>query len=278
MPSYGKFSRYTLVLNQDPVAVVSVELKLKKATVIIIPGELQVESAHGYGQLSASKVFAAGQLDRRGGSVLQDTMADLLGLNIDAVVTPKQPIILGEKPSRTAFLNQNFLQSSGSNLLAVALFNWDWVSLRSDKIETLNFGSSDISSELILADGSTAQVVGKETLDRILGNSLFSSKIVSEDLRVGIINSTSINGLGSRAARFLANQGVNVVNVETRDSSLAGCEIQFSDKKTERAQTFLIASDYFGCKGILNAELDSRFDLLIIVGDLFAQRYVSNVD
>lgn len=283
--SFNKFSKYTIAINQDSPIVVSLDLKLKKANVFVFPSVLQVFSAHGYGSLPIGGVFLAGQWDLRGKQVFADTLADLLGVSIDAVFDmPGGNLNLS---TSTPFLNKVFFtppklifktiyqipkkSDYENNLLDVWKMSSFWFGLRSDKITTINL--EKYTGDLVLGNGTQVRTFDKDKFDSTFANILAQPDLVDEDLRVGVVNATSVDGLASRAVRFLTNQGINVVSVDSISTGQAMCEVSFSDEKVRRSQTAKLIQQYFSCSLSYNRDLNNRFDLLLVLGSDFAGRF-----
>lgn|GEM_PF-2584276 len=269
--SFGKLDRFNILLFQDPVTVLSLDIKRKSATAIFFPGDVQVTSAHGYGRLPVGSLYKAGDWDSQGSLVAKDTISDLLGMPIDLVLLETKPLIsptnLG---TRWAFLDYKKLtKDSIFDWLNIA---WAWMQIRSDKISVVDLNK--YSSEIILADGNKAKTFDQENFDLKIGDKLAQSSVVSESFRTAVINSTDVNGLGAQASRFLINQGVNLVSTDSQKSLLSACEAQYSNPAVQTSKTAWLVVEYFHCRLVKNTDLDNRFDLVVILGDDFAKRFI----
>lgn len=272
---FERFDRYTFVINQEPLAVVSLFPSENRALVILVPTDLYVNSAHGYGQIKAGSVFAAGELDHRGNLVLKDTLSDLLGLNVSQVFGPVGQIAGDKTMNRWVFFSSPFWkQVKVDNFLEMAKIAKTWSTLRTDKVKVIDLGSTAFSSETILADGSSVQTLDQDNLDNLILDQYIPGVFRQEGLRVGVINSTATNGLGNRGSRILSNAGVDVVAVETQAAKISDCEAQYSDQKTKSTKTLAFVSNYFSCHESLNTALDNRFDIEIILGSRFEQGFL----
>lgn len=239
----GKFDRYNLVVGQDEANLVSVDLLAKSAVIVRLPSDLfMTEVAHGYGQYKIGSVFAAGQMDGRGGQTLTATVQEYLGVPIEGYVIAQSFF-----DPKGYFLSPNFLLNSNSNIsildkLKLALI---WYGVRFDKINTFDLAKYD--STLVLADGSKASVLDKMEVDSVLNGVFAEDKIQTENLRVEVFNSTKTAGLGARAVRLLSNIGMSVINVDSVVDPITTCQIQ-ADKEVLTSVTVARIADIYNCK------------------------------
>lgn len=272
---FERYGRYTFVVRNETLTVVSLFPSEDRAMVLLVPTDLYVGSAHGYGQIKAGSLFNAGELDHRGNLVVKDTLSDLLGLDVSQIISQTGQIINQDKQiNRWVFFSGAFWkQAKLDNFLEMFKIAKTWSTLRSDKVHVFSLGDFAYSSETILADGSTAQTLDQENVDKLISGEFTSGIFRGENLRVGVINSTTTNGLGNRASRVLSNSGVEVVGVETKPIGTVDCEVQYFNPKLKSSKVLSFAAEYFSCHVSLNPQLDNRFDMEIIVGSKFEQKF-----
>lgn len=90
--------------------------------------------------------------------------------------------------------------------------------------KTVEAGS--VHSQKIDASSEDAQK------NKIILSSCLDSGIVSEGLRIEVVNSTGVYGVGNRVAQIISNMGGNVVFVSTADKEMEKSIIYYSDDKT----------------------------------------------
>lgn len=285
---FGKFDRFNLIINQDPLVAISADIKARSAVVLLFPSEVSLQSAHGYGQLPAAAIYKAGEWDKRGRQVLGDTVSDTLGLPVDLVTDPVSPTISKDNyTSRLLFWQKdflkfpkfslaNFLGSKANRSYEFNLYDWIrfalfWSGLRSDRVSFLNLSSSSV--DFLQENGSQIRTLDLENFDMQLKDRMSYDSLLSEGYRVAIINSTPINGLAARASRLLTNVGINVVYTDSQSNGLTGCEVSYGSDAVKTSKTLTLIVEYFDCKAVQNKDLDSRFDLLVVLGNQFAQRF-----
>ena len=203
-------TRYTFI-NQN--SLISINIKDKTKIIINLPEDLYVETAYHYGQLRLKNVYAVGQLDRRGGKVLAGTVSDLLGVPV---------------------LENNF------NYLDQLLIRFHEFNLRVDKIKKIEVQTD----ELVLADGSKALTVDQNKWDFLTADVFNETDLVTENLKIEILNAGTVTGLGNQAARLLTRIGLDVVNVANQDIPIKDCEV----KTAKSSKTADRIAQIFGCK------------------------------
>jgi len=257
----GSFASFTFT-----PPVVSLETKTREAVVVFLPAELLVTAAHGYGNLPLGSVYFVGELDSRGEAVLSDTISDLVGLPVNAVWSPKEGFLDQQSLGRLSFINQEIFQKSSTHKLDWLLLALNWLLVRSDKITVLDPKASGLIESIVLADGSQSLYLDPNRLDKLTSGLFYSQKIRSEVLRVGVLNSTQVDGLGNRVARLLSNFGASVVAVQTTTPQITSCLVTFRDPNIEKSQTVDFIESHLHCQKKLEPELDNRYDLTIILG------------
>ncbi len=219
---FGKFDRFNVVIAGPQVVFVSLSPAQKSATVIRFPPDFYLtEVIHGYGQYKISSVYAAGELDHRGGKTLAGTISEFLGVPVDGFIQSRED---------SSDLKKFFLQpavffspASDLNLLDRLRFVVSLEQIRFDRLKTVDLG--ELATPLVLADGSSAVGLEKSEADNYLLGSFIEGRVQDEGLRVEVVNTTDVMGLGARVSRLLANIGLSVVNVENGVTPVTNCQI-----------------------------------------------------
>jgi hypothetical protein len=265
--NFASAERYNLVVNSPDVRLVSISTG-GRAVVVVVPEDFYVtQVAHGYGQYRVSKIYSVGELDHRGGKVLKDSVAGLLGVPVDSFVQSPRPF----KDLRSFFVDWQFIFSDKSDIGI-----WDRVRLvhaimfmRFDKIETIDL--SNHTNEITLADKTKAEFLSSSEIDYFL-NDLFAERIIEqENLRVSVVNSTDVSGLGSMAGRILENIGLLVISVESRQAPVSQCIIN-SSEKLENSLTVKRIAKIFDCRTDVS-QGNGRSDVEVVIGTDYANIY-----
>lgn len=261
----GDVERINVVIANPAVYLVSVDSVSHAAVVVKFPGDLYMpEVAHGYGQYPIDKVYAAGQLDKRGGQTLQQTVTNYVGVPVSGYVVGNRNFT----DLRSYFLSPDFMLKDQSDLNL-----WERVSLaravasvRFDKVT--KFDLADQAVTLILADGSKAQSLDENVLDNILTGQFNEETLRDENLRVRVVNSTDVAGLGNKAARMLNNIGVSVVAVDSSPIPLSRCHMEAADKLRSSLTVRRITA-IFGCQ-VETSAVSGRSDVDVVIGQDYA--------
>lgn len=266
---FGKFGRFSVVVASPSVKVISLNLADKSATVVSFPDDFYVpEVVPGYGAYKVSSVYRVGELDRRGGQVLSWTISELLGVPIDKYLYRQD--FLG------ADIKKSFLSPAVFFKAATDMTPWDLgrfilalEQTRFDKIKIVDL--AQIAGPLVLADGSVAQGTDKDALDNVLSGLFAEEALRREGLRVEVVNSTKVAGLGARAARILTSTGMAVINVGTTAELLPSCVVAASQKNINSV-TVRRAAAIFSCSTVTKTE-GERADVTVSLGQDYSQRF-----
>lgn len=258
---FDSANRFNVAISSpDKTAFLSIYEGEGRGTVIQFPKDLYILSvAHGYGQYPLDKVYGVGQLDNRGGTVLSDTMAMFLGVPVDGYFRVEN---FSSDDVRGLILSPTFLLGKNTDiniwdriLIAKALFE-----IRFDKIKHIDL--SHKASSLLLADGSKVKVLLPEDLDNILRDDFSEVNLLKEALRVQIVNTTGVAGLGNAFARVISSLGSSVIDVEsTEGESLSNCKIE-AEKKVIKSKTVSRIAKALGCE-VVESKNSGRADVVV---------------
>lgn len=258
---FEKYDRFTVVIDGEKRALLSISTDKKGAVVIVLPNDLYISRlAHGYGAYQVSKIYEVGELDHRGGEVFSSTLSQYLGIPVDGFIHTKR----NPENLKAFFTSPEFFLNDRSNLSLIdrikiiATIN----ELRFDRIEIFNL--QDRAEKIILADGLKARSIDSLDLDHLLGGSFVEKRLEDENLRVLILNSTKTAGLGNRVARLLSNIGMNVVNVDSQDQEVDNCQVRV-EKTLEKSLAVRRILDIFKCQ-LKIGEGSGKSDLELVVG------------
>lgn len=223
---FGQNERFTVAVSGPKIFVLSLLTNGSGATVVYLPASLYISDvAHGYGQYELSKVYQVGELDHRGGEVFSDTLTKFLGVPVDAYVQSNRQFT----DLKSYFVSPDFIFGGGSNLSLLEKIKIvrEMSGLRFDKIDEINFKQS--AGKVTLPDGSSALSIDPKDADKLTAEAFTEERVQSEKLRVGVVNDTSVSGLGNSAGRILANVGMTVVSLDSGQSVRKGCTVYTSD-------------------------------------------------
>lgn len=264
----NNFEKFTIAVTGAKTYLLSVGSNGRDAVEVDLPNDLYIPKlAHGYGQYKISKIYAVGELDHRGGQVVKDTLSDFVGVPVDAYVTSSRD----NRDAKAFFRSLDFIfrDQSDLNLWERITFARNFSSVRFDRIKRIDV--LEVAQKTTLADGSTGLVVLPEQLDSLLSGTLNWDSLVNERVRVDVVNSTEVAGLGNRAARVLSNIGVSVVSVDSSDKSIKSCQV-IANKDVQKSKTVMLIKSVFNCE-IASGHTNNLWDAQIILGSDYADRF-----
>jgi hypothetical protein len=243
------------------------------------------DGTHGYGTYSLAAFWRLGEIDKKDGTVLSESMSEALGIPVDGYIGPKTGEFSKATDALTAakstFSFRNvfgFLGGVFRTNIPFAKFislAWRLNFSRPDRVNTYDFtkNSEAVSVESVLPDSSTVQILDPQRMDAQL-NSVFEDETVRrESVTVAVYNTTNMLSLGERVGRLLTNLGVSVVTVGNDTPEVDACVMQGSDKalKSKSAQVIVAV---LGCKPVVGET--TRADLIIRIGKIYAKRFLPN--
>ncbi len=136
---------------------------------------------------------------------------------------------------------------------------WDWWRLRRFSPKSI-----DLTQTGLLTAGKTSDDVNIYRLSPhwyLQSSDWFASaKIVRQNLIITIINTTTVSGLGSRAARALETIGIKVQTLLSSQDNLKRCRLTYSSQ-VRKLSGFIILKDLFNCDTYINESLDLEIKL-----------------
>jgi len=268
-------SQFNLVINSQPVMVVSFDYPEKNVNLLLIPDGTFVEAIHGYGPYRIESLYKLGKIKDQGGDLLTGSLQEYFGLNLEGYLT-------GDKYQPDKMKIKNFLLNQFFNALRgrgkTNLSRWDllriwWQAkkIREDKIIVVDLAQTSASQEVELPDGSMAMKIEPERLTRIISQFFIDEELKKEDLTVAVLNKTEHLGLANNASKIIDNIGGRVVQVgslhdqtETNES----CEIK-SEKKYKNSYTVNKLKQIFDCHWSEGEENKQRARILLLVGEAY---------
>lgn len=225
--------RINVVINTDPILVLSLEPLTRRAVLVTIPSEMILDVPFGYGQYPSDSVVRLGELDRKkgGGLLLEKSIEKSLGIPVEGYfihnggqlqlgnfnATAKEEIkkdffsYHGILFSFPVFLNR--LGNAETNMSPMDTFRlWNAIrQLRPDQIEIDDLNSGPYLESELLPDGRKVKNLEKDLFDAGMADKFQDEQVRSESVSLGIVNGTDKAGIAADMARVLKNMGANVL-------------------------------------------------------------------
>lgn len=267
------------------IAVVSLDPRENLGTILNIANETYLELPKSLGAWPISSIWRLGQEEQppQGAILLKLAVSQLLGLPIDGVIIFDRPQFnqsatqLLSEWRKNPLLLATFLKESKTDLSLTEVI---WllrkaISIRSDKVITLDLAKSVITESKLLADSSRVLVVDQVKLDLFIREKMADDQIIQEAATIAIFNATNFPGLASHAARMITNLGGNVVSVSNSAQQLADSKVFLKDPSTKQYQHTAARMSQIFAPNCLKAScqvddpkiVNSRAQVLIVLGE-----------
>lgn len=275
--------RTTVVIANDPVVVVSIDSQQRRAAVIVVPADTQIEAVSGYGQYSLESLWKLGAIDKKDGDILAESIQELLGIPVQWYIGPSKENNIWTVSDPQALVSHVFsLQGLVRYISSSYRTNMPFLRMVRLKV-ALNGVAGNQYKRIVLVpdnaitmkeqpDGTTMPTVDLSRLDVLLGNMFENEKIRKDAESVAIYNTTSMSSLGSRVGRMLSKLGVFVVSIGNNPVGLSQCELEGSSEALNR-ETAKMIDAIFHCRKI-SARGMLRADLELRLGMDYAKRFV----
>lgn len=273
----GKGVINTAILADMPY-ILSFNPYQKTLLVLKIPEETYLSVPFNFGKWSLGSVYSLGQSENPqiGALLYKKTLEENFGIPVNSYILDQKGKQSFEK--RLANLRQNPLENinflgqikTDLSFLEYWKLFWSLRGVRFDKVKILDLGDSDLTSWVVLRDGSRVISIDQDDLDNYIQKYFADSKIKDEGLSVGIYNTTDHPGLAEKAARVINNLGGRVVFTTNSKSHL-----NQSILLGEKSYTLDVLAGIFGKKPAnLPRNLDSsRAEINLFLGEDYFMRY-----
>lgn len=283
MPKNQGFEKQGIVLVGDPVRILSWNRKTDAFVVVTIPSDVWVGAIHGYGSYRIDALYKLDVLEKRKGELFVGSLVDALALpitdylditrfDIPKDADAREVLRRAFTPRTVVYALLHKFQTSLSLGTVLQLF-LSVQNIGPTGLTEYDIRKSNLSSQDILADQTTAQKLDTNRFDILLGSTFQEDKIRSERIRVGVVNTTAMPGLAQNISRLLDRIGAWVVFVDSSDTKIAPvCIIRGEkDKKTSAIVGRLEA--LFGCS-FEETDEETQADIIVFLGEQWAKRYL----
>lgn len=258
------------ILSFNPFQKTLLVLKIPDETYLLVP--------FNFGKWNLGSVYSLGQSENPqiGASLYKKTLEENLGIPVNNYIINRKGKQSFEKTltnlRQNPLENINFLRQIRTDLSFLEYWKlfWSLRGVRFDKVKILDLGDSDLTSWVVLRDGSRVISIDQDELDNYIQKYFADSKILNEGLSIGIYNTTNHSGLAEKAARMISNMGGRVVFTANSKSHLTQSVLL-----GEKSYTLNILNEIFIRKSTISSQdLDSsRADINLFLGEDYFMRY-----
>lgn len=235
---------FVLVTGEREVAVFS--LQDNEGLFLDLPGKSKVTATRGFGEYELGKVYALGQLERKGGELLKETVQENFSVPVFGYFYDPGSLDYSSLNSKKFFLR---------------MF---WQSLRG-KIET-DLSKCDLI--LLYLKAGSLKTVEVKTGDFANAEDFLKDKSLrGESCSIEVLNSTDHNGLAQQAAKLPERAGARIIRTADTPEEQKDCLLLVAKDMTDK-YTELWLRLIFGCQ-VKESEEDGRADFTLVVGDSY---------
>lgn len=237
--------RTTFITSIAPMEISSWDTKRHTLTIFSISSDVFMDGVFGVGSLPVASLSRLETMDKTKKGLLAGSVAEAFGT----------PILPNDLPP---------------------LLRLRWAltlrSIRPDAVTRIDLRSLGAYRLVILPDGTSAQTFDTNRFDAMIGATLEVDSIRSEGLRVRVINTTDVAGLGTGAARVFSHAGMVVVMVESETPALKACTVT-AKKSLWDSKSVSFIKTFFHCS-VGSGFDDEQAELTIRLGQEYARRFL----
>lgn len=236
--------RTTMVSSLDPIEISSWDSKRRALTIFTIPPDVFVDGVFGVGSLPAASLSRLESMDKTKKGLLAQSL-------LEALATP------------IAFPNTPLLR------LRFMLIRR---TIRPDQVTRIDLGVLGVYRKVTLPDGTSIDLFDTNKFDSVIGGALEVDSVRREGMRVRVVNTTDVAGLGNRAARLLSHAGMVVVMVESDTPTQKKCALTVK-RSLSSSKSVSFAQNFFNCIVEVGSE-DEQTDFTIRLGQENVDRFL----
>lgn len=282
--------RTNIIFNTTPILIISLNHDNSSAQILAFPTKAEIDVVEGYGKYRAGKIYYLDLQEKKAGKLFSNTFSKGLGIPIDGYVSfsdkisnkdekeiTKDDIIKNKsKLFRPDFFLHSFWQknfSASTNLTTLDFIrSFIFMSgVRPNKIDLINLHSQGAFDKIILPDQTESLLTDYQKIDEIIKESVNEQPILSENLKVEVLNSTDYEGLAEEIARIISHTGAAVLNTGNDSEKVVVCKI-YTAKNFIKTYSVKRFQDFFNCQLSFEPRV-SRTDLTIILGEKIKKDY-----
>lgn len=284
-------SRFTVVINSDPLLLFSVEPNTNQATLLIIPPNTILDVPYGYNTYPAYSVFNLGDLDAKkgGGKLLSKSIENTFGVMVDSFIAARIDTKLSfpSQSDELFKLKKDYFSVYGIPKIFLNFFNADkklvknisfidavrvWVSvrnLRNDRVSIIFLDKSNVLTDEKLPDGSLVKILNKELFDQSIALNFQDREVRLQNLSIEVVNATDKEKIAGQFSRVLQNLGANVVVKSTAPTNgNFNCQVHVTSKELLSSIITKRLEKYFQCITLKTVEKGVS-DIKVVLGKEF---------
>jgi len=279
----GDNPRVTILFVNSPMYIFSWNRVSKQGIVFSIPDDVVIDVAYNRGQYTLSALWKLSLIEKNP-RLLADSLENTLAVSIDYVFwTGVSESDKDNKKEDTTKILSLFSPVSALVTLVTRTWNmdmdayrffvvaWDISHAPLGSITTKPLFVSVNTIQKIRSDGATMYYMDPTVVDNTIAQEFIVPSARSEKLRIQVVNTTDIPGVGSFVARLLNHYGLLVIGTGNESPPIDTCHIAYNSAAANSKTVRFIAS-LLSCQS--NESEDTKTgDIVLRLGEKFAQKY-----
>lgn len=274
--SWDGNSPFNIVVQADEVYLLSYASSNKSLTIFKFPKDLDLDVPYSFGRWPVRSIFDLGQAEKPpiGAKLLKDSIDTTFNILSDGYLvfndssTNLPNLIESERKNILPGIDLLSKTKTDLGLTEFLQIWWAIKEVRTDKINSIDLATTDLTKWLLLPDGSRAIIMDQVKLDMFEEGRFENENIKKEGLSIGILNATDFPGLAEQAAKILTNLGGRVVFTSNAPDKIGKSTIL---AKKSYSTDYFSKMLHLDCRSSCSAEdssLDtSRADITITLGE-----------
>lgn len=237
--------RVNLVLADSQGGVGVLSFDNEKAFFLSLPSQEKIVLTRGFGEYEIGKVFPLGELNQKGGVLLQESLQEFYAIGLAGYLACGQKVLISELDSKDKLVGVFSRALKGG--IRTQRSKWNLV--------------ADFFRLFLLkkTDYTFAKV------EDWLGTAFKDKVLRKESLAIAVLNATDHSGLANKAAKILDNAGARVVRIDSANYKTEQCSIM-AGEEAKKSYTFSWLKAIFPCAVGETAD-DNRADLTLLLGE-----------
>lgn len=262
---------YLAVDDSRHMGLMRVDPQFSELKTIIIPEQMELNVAYGYGDYRADKlVFLANQEHIKYGEILQNSLTQTTGIITNGYITSTHPVNDLSRLFLLALFKQAKTNLTDWDLLKLLVFN---SSLKYGQKNTIELNKTLSLKKVDLPDNTEVYKINKLELKRLMLTEMANPDLLNFTGTLEIFNGTQHSGWAQQIQYILSSSGFDVVGVRQAKQNYQQTKLTVNrDLYQQYAVKELVK--YLGVKVDI-ATQNQRADMTLVLGEDLWKRYFS---
>lgn len=262
------------VIQADRTLIYSYHPNDEILNIISLPDNLRMPVIKDYGEYQLRNIYQLGEMEKiGGGELLKMSMQNFFNAPIDGwIIGPgNKDLEKGKLTSLYVCLLAGKCKTSFSLRDLLRIFSKTG-SLKFNQISLVKIEETVLIRKENLADGSDILKLESSLVDDFSQRYFADKRILTEGLRINVINGTDYPGLAKKAGGLIKNIGGETISSEETDKIFEKTLVYFADEEWKKSYTLQKIKQLFQAEEVL---LDEQIaaDIKVILGKNYVNKH-----